>query len=60
MPKGPPGQQARAYLAVAGAPSDAGSGEPAVSEDAGPTPNCKPPFYYDSQWNRVFKRECLQ
>jgi serine/threonine-protein kinase len=25
-----------------------------------PAPNCNPPFYYDSNSNRVFKKECLQ
>jgi hypothetical protein len=34
------------------------SAPPAALES--PAPNCNPPFYYDSNSNRVFKKECLQ
>jgi serine/threonine protein kinase len=33
---------------------------PDASERPDAASNCKPPFYYDSAWNRVFKKECLQ
>ena len=29
------------------------------SEPPSVAPNCNPPFYYDSAFNRVFKKECL-
>jgi len=50
------------------ASSDSGASlVPAASAPPPPTaepqgtarPNCNPPFYYDSDYNRVFKKECL-
>jgi hypothetical protein len=53
-------QAASALPAASTAASIAGQvAEPAASEHPGARPNCKPPFYYDAAWNRVFKKECL-
>jgi eukaryotic-like serine/threonine-protein kinase len=60
QPKVPEGQRAttppRAPPRAAG---ETGFAETLSSEDAATVPNCRPPFYYDAQWNRVFKKECL-
>ena len=32
---------------------------PPPSAHANPAPNCNPPFYFDAQGSRVFKKECL-
>jgi serine/threonine protein kinase len=58
--KAPEGSRPRFSPTLAAAPSDAGSAPRAAREHAAPAPDCKPPFYYDAQWNRVFKKECLQ
>jgi serine/threonine-protein kinase len=39
------------------APEGAAAAPPSEAQDA--APSCNPPFYYDSAWNRVFRKECL-
>jgi hypothetical protein len=58
--KGTAGARAGAPRVIAPVPSQGPRIEEAdSSERTDAAPNCKPPFYYDSAWNRVFKKECL-
>jgi len=45
---------------IAASPTPPATPQPAGSETPKPArPDCNPPFYYDSAYNRVFKKECL-
>jgi cytoskeletal protein RodZ len=41
------------------APSASAEAPTGTSARPGATPNCTPPYYYDSKMNRIFKKECL-